>query len=106
MIGSINGFEWVFLIVLALILIGPERLPSYAQQLGRLVRELRKMAQGARDRVREEVGPEMADLADFDPRAYDPRRIIRDAMSDTPPETSSGRSASSPRPVVFDDEAT
>lgn len=85
MIGSINGFEWVILAGVALVVIGPERLPRYARQLGNLIRELREMARGATARVREEVGPEIDDLTSFDPRQYDPRRIIRDVLADDPP---------------------
>lgn len=98
MIGSINGYEWVALLLIALIVIGPERLPGYAKQLGNLVRELRRMARGATARVREEVGPEIEDLTSFDPRQYDPRRIIRDALSDDAP--SNAASSARPRPAT------
>ncbi|WP_454300020.1 twin-arginine translocase TatA/TatE family subunit [Salana multivorans] len=60
--------------------VGPERLPEYARQLGRLVREVKRIAVGAQERVREELGPEIEDLRQYDPRQYDPRRIIREAL--------------------------
>lgn len=82
---GINGGEWVVLIVLAFLLIGPERLPEVAQQLGRLTRELKHLATGAKEKVREELGPEMDDLAVFDPRQYDPRRIVREALMEDEP---------------------
>jgi len=75
----------VFIIlVIALFLIGPERLPQYAAQLAKLVRNLRDMANGAKERMREEMGPEFdeVDWTKLDPRQYDPRRIIRDALLD------------------------
>ncbi len=70
--------------VLAVFLLGPERLPHYAAQLGRLVRQLRDMANGAKDRMRDEMGPEFDDVdwKKLDPRQYDPRRIIREALVD------------------------
>ncbi|HET8795086.1 MAG TPA: twin-arginine translocase TatA/TatE family subunit, partial [Arthrobacter sp.] len=37
---GINGLEFVVLAVIAVLVIGPERLPEYAAQLGRLVKEL------------------------------------------------------------------
>lgn len=82
---DINGAEFVVLLVIVLIVIGPERLPTYAAQLGRLVREVRKMAMGAREQVRAELGPEFDDVdwSKLDPRQYDPRRIVREALSDT-----------------------
>ncbi|WP_454293986.1 trypsin-like peptidase domain-containing protein [Salana multivorans] len=81
-IGSINGWEWVILAVIVLMVVGPERLPEYARQLGRLVREVKRIAVGAQERVREELGPEIEDLRQYDPRQYDPRRIIREALED------------------------
>ena len=72
--------------VIAVFLLGPERLPGYAQKLGALVRNLRQMANGAKDRMREEMGPEFDDVdwRKLDPRQYDPRRIIREALLEDP----------------------
>ncbi|MEE6273675.1 twin-arginine translocase TatA/TatE family subunit [Georgenia sp. MJ206] len=91
----ISGSEAVVLLIIALIVVGPERLPVYAQQLARLARELKKMATGAQERVRTELGDEFADLdlAAFDPRQYDPRRIVREAFM----EDDAGHTASSSR---------
>jgi sec-independent protein translocase protein TatB len=74
----------LIILVIAVFLIGPERLPGYAAQLGRLVKTLRGFADGARDRMREEMGPEFdeVDWRKLDPRQYDPRRIIREALLD------------------------
>lgn len=80
------GFSFDKLLVIAAIavmLVGPTRLPIYAQKLGEFVRNVRKYADTARDRVRDEVGAEVFDDIDWqrlDPRQYDPRRIIRDAL--------------------------
>jgi len=81
-------FEKLLIIgVIAVFLLGPERLPHYAAQLGRLVRSLRDMANGAKDRMREEMGPDFDDVdwKKLDPRQYDPRRIIREALTDADP---------------------
>lgn len=77
------GFEEILIIIgIALVIIGPQRLPDYAEQLGKLVRNLRQMATGATQTIREELGDEIADidLTKFDPRQYDPRRIVREAL--------------------------
>jgi sec-independent protein translocase protein TatB len=73
--------------VIAVFLIGPDRLPGYAAQLARLVKSLRAMADGAKERMREEMGPEFdeVDWKKLDPRQYDPRRIIREALVDEAP---------------------
>lgn len=75
--------------IIAVFLLGPERLPYYASQLGKFVRSMRDFANGAKDRMREEMGPEFDDVdwQKLDPRQYDPRRIIRDALSDADPFT-------------------
>ncbi|TQL47358.1 sec-independent protein translocase protein TatB [Homoserinimonas aerilata] len=80
-------FDKLLLIgVIAVFVLGPERLPYYAAQLGRLVRSLKEMADGAKDRLRDEMGPEFdeVDWKKLDPRQYDPRRIIREALTDAP----------------------
>lgn len=84
---GINGPEFLVLALVALLVVGPERLPKYASQLARLVREVRRMATGAREQVRAELGPEFDDIdwKKLDPRQYDPRRIIREALSDVDP---------------------
>lgn len=92
-------FEKLLIIgVIAVFLLGPERLPHYAAQLGRLVRSLRDMATGAKDRVREEMGPDFDDVdwRKLDPRQYDPRRIIREALTDVDPFAEPEK----PQPVV------
>ena len=71
--------------IIAVFVLGPERLPHFASQLARLVRSARDMANGAKDRMREEMGPEFDDIdwRKLDPRQYDPRRIVREALQDT-----------------------
>jgi sec-independent protein translocase protein TatB len=82
---GINGSEFLVLLAVAAVVLGPERLPQYTQQLTRLIRELRRMAQGAQEKVREELGPEFDDVdwRKLDPRQYDPRRIVREALADS-----------------------
>jgi len=91
----------LIILVIALFLIGPDRLPGYAAQLARLVKTLRGFADGARDRMREEMGPEFdeVDWKKLDPRQYDPRRIIRDALLDDVAPTTKPVSPNAPQPV-------
>lgn len=81
---GINGYEFLLLALIAVIVLGPERLPEYASQLAQLVKGLRRMATGAREQLREEVGSEFDDVdwRKLDPRQYDPRRIIKEALLD------------------------
>jgi sec-independent protein translocase protein TatB len=89
-------FEKLLVIgVLAVFLLGPERLPRYAAGLARLVKGIRNMASGAKERMRDEMGDDFNDVdwRKLDPRQYDPRRIIRDALLDSPPSTARVSSA-------------
>ncbi|MFI6427297.1 twin-arginine translocase TatA/TatE family subunit [Promicromonospora sp. NPDC050880] len=92
---GINGWEFVIIIVVAMLVIGPERLPGYAEQLGSFVRRGRDMLQNAKARVDDELGPEFSDVdwSKLDPRQYDPRKIVRDALLDDGPSTWSRPSA-------------
>lgn len=71
--------------VIAVLLLGPTRLPQYAARLAQFVKTLRSFADTAKERMREEMGPEFDDIEwqKLDPRQYDPRRIIRDALLDS-----------------------
>ncbi len=84
--------------IIALFLIGPDRLPAYSAQFGRLVRQLRDMASGAKDRMRDELGPDFDDMdwKKLDPRQYDPRRIIREALQESPEKTVTTETTSAP----------
>ena len=79
--------------LIAVLIIGPDRLPQLAAQFARLIRSLRDMANGAKERMREEMGPDYDDVdwQKLDPRQYDPRRIIREALlEDEAPPTRPG----------------
>ncbi|WP_426594604.1 twin-arginine translocase TatA/TatE family subunit [Cellulomonas sp. McL0617] len=129
MLFDINGGEWIILLLVAALVIGPARLPGYAEQLGKLVRRGRVFLREAKARVDEELGDEAKDVdwASLDPRRYDPRRIVREALLDDPtppvrpvtkqsastPATTAvrGGAAAAAVPAVpvsppFDDEAT
>ena len=80
-------FEKLLVIgLIAVLLIGPERLPHYAEQFAKLVRRGGELLRDTKSRVEEEMGPEVADVdwRKLDPRQYDPRRIIRDALLEEP----------------------
>ncbi|MGP4031423.1 Sec-independent protein translocase TatB [Pseudarthrobacter sp. 1C304] len=86
---GINGPEFLLLLIIGLLVIGPSRLPEYTQKLANIVKEVRRMASGAREQIKEEVGIDIDDVdwKKYDPRQYDPRRIIKEALleDDTKP---------------------
>jgi sec-independent protein translocase protein TatB len=73
--------------VVAALLLGPERLPRYAESLAALTKRAREWVSSARTRVRDEMGEDFDDVdwRTLDPRQYDPRRIIREALLDDAP---------------------
>ncbi len=81
---GINGWEFVVLAVVGLIVLGPDRLPHYVGDAARLVRKLRGLAQDAQDEVRRELGPEFADLDlnDLDPRRFVTKHLLEIGLDD------------------------
>ncbi|GAB2444618.1 hypothetical protein GCM10027062_25780 [Nocardioides hungaricus] len=75
--------ELAVIAVVAVLVFGPDKLPEFAKQAGQLVRQVRRMANNARDELRAELGPEYADLElrDLDPRTI-VRRHIQEALED------------------------
>ena len=78
---GLSGEKLLILGLIAVFVLGPERLPTYAKQLANLIKSLRKMAEGAKVQLSNEIGEEL-DWKTLDPRQYDPRRIIREALSE------------------------
>src|SRR5690349_9943954 len=66
--------ELMVILVVGLVVFGPDRLPDFARQAGRMVKQVRVMTRQARDDIRAELGPE---YADFELTDLDPRRAIR-----------------------------
>jgi sec-independent protein translocase protein TatB len=70
--------ELAVILVVGIVVFGPDRLPEYARQAGRMVRQLRNMAQSAQNDLRSELGPEFADLklTDLDPRVAIRKHVL------------------------------
>ena len=67
------------LAVLAVVIFGPDQLPRIAGQAGRALRELRRLAEGASQDLREGLGPEFDDfdIADLNPRNFVRKHLWR-----------------------------
>ena len=77
---DINGPEFLLLLVLAVILFGPERLPDLARKAARVVRYLRTMAGSAQEQLSKELGPGFEDLdfRDLNPKAFVQKHLLDD----------------------------
>jgi sec-independent protein translocase protein TatB len=75
------------LVVIAVVIFGPDQLPKVAAQAGRALRELRRLADGARQDLAEGLGPEFQDfdLADLHPRNF-VRKHLLDDLDDLDPD--------------------
>ena len=69
------------LAVIALVVFGPNELPKIAAQAGRALRDLRRIAEGAKADLREGLGPE---FQDFDFEDLNPRRFVQKHLLDEP----------------------
>lgn len=79
MLFNLGPFEIVVLIIVGLVVFGPDRLPDLAKDAARMVKTLRDLAQGARTQLRDELGPELGDL---DLRSLNPRVALQKALFD------------------------
>ncbi|WP_033295122.1 Sec-independent protein translocase protein TatB [Amycolatopsis jejuensis] len=87
MFDSVGWGEILVLIIAGLFILGPERLPEAASWMAKSVRKVREFASGARDQLREEMGPEfdqlrkpLEDLRGL--RNFDPKRVVTQHLFD------------------------
>ena len=67
------------LAVIALVVFGPDQLPKMAAQAGRALRDVRRIAEGARADLQEHLPPE---LSEFDLNELNPRYFVRKHLLD------------------------
>ena len=75
----------LILAVIALIIFGPNELPKIAGQAGRALRDLRRIAEGAKNDLREGLGPEFADfeIEDLNPKRFVQKHFLDDINGDS-----------------------
>lgn len=79
---NIGPMELLVLAVVGLIVLGPDKLPSLARDAARMIRTLRDLSTGARAQLRDELGPEFADLdlSSLNPRTAIQRAVLGDGL--------------------------
>lgn len=115
---GINGGEVIVLLIVAAIVVGPGRMPAFAEQLARAVKSVRSSASRFRADLAESDAGDSVDWSSLDPRKYDPRRIVRDALLESDGPADRPAPAAEARPAAatirlradqlppWDDEAT
>ena len=77
------------LAVIALVVFGPKELPKIASQAGRALRDLRRIAESAKNDLREGLGPEFADfeIEDLNPKRFMQKHLFDEVNGDSDPTT-------------------
>ena len=92
--------ELIGLAILAMILIGPERLPNFAVDAAKFVKRIREMASKATEELKENLGPGFEDLkpTDLNPKSFIKKQLsnVLDDDDDESPTTSKRTSTIDP----------
>jgi TatA/E family protein of Tat protein translocase len=52
-----SGFEWIVILVIALLILGPGKLPDVASAVGKSIREFRKASSDVQEAVKVDTSP-------------------------------------------------
>ena len=90
----------LILAVIALVVFGPNELPKIASQAGKALRDLRKIAEGAKNDLREGLGPEFADfeIEDLNPKRFVQKHFLDDLNGGSAASANQGAAQSPLRP--------
>ncbi|MFE7773866.1 sec-independent translocase [Streptomyces sp. NPDC057445] len=79
MFNDIGALELVTLVVLAVLVFGPDKLPKVIQDVSRFIRKIREFSDNAKHDIRSELGPE---FKDFDFEDLNPKTFIRKQLGE------------------------
>ena len=74
---GLGAGEIAVIVIVAVILWGPEKLPEVARKAARIINFLRQVANNAQTSVRSELGPDFEDFDITDPRGSVRRYVMR-----------------------------
>ena len=77
MFNDIGPLELVTIIVLAVLVFGPDKLPKVIQDVMRTIRKIREFSESAKQDIRQELGPE---FKDFEFEDLNPKTFLRKQM--------------------------
>jgi sec-independent protein translocase protein TatB len=111
---DLSIWKLLVLAVIALVIFGPNELPKIASQAGRALRDLRKIAEGAQNDLREGLGPEFSDfeLGDLNPKRFVQKHFLDDlnggaaAAAAAQPARANGALLAPGESPPFDSDAT
>ncbi|MBW5486192.1 sec-independent translocase [Streptomyces bambusae] len=79
MFNDIGALELVTIVVLGILIFGPEKLPKVIQDIAGVVRKIRAFSDSAKQDIRSELGPE---FKDFEFEDLNPKTFIRKQLSE------------------------
>lgn len=82
MFNDVGPLELVTLIVLAVLVFGPEKLPKMIQDVTRTIRKIREFSESAKADIRDELGPEFKDFEfeDLNPKTFIRKQLDNDEL--------------------------
>ncbi|MDQ0774688.1 sec-independent protein translocase protein TatB [Streptomyces aurantiacus] len=82
MFNDIGPLELVTIVVLAVLVFGPEKLPKMIQDVTRTIRKIRDFSESAKADIREELGPEFKDFEfeDLNPKTFIRKQLDNDEL--------------------------
>ncbi|MFD6291737.1 sec-independent translocase [Streptomyces sp. NPDC060205] len=82
MFNDIGPLELVTIVVLAVLVFGPEKLPKMIQDVTRTIRKIREFSESAKADIREELGPEFKDFEfeDLNPKTFIRKQLDNDEL--------------------------
>ncbi|MEE1756404.1 sec-independent translocase [Streptomyces sp. SP18CS02] len=79
MFNDIGALELAALVVLAVLIFGPDKLPKVIQDVTRFIRKIRDFSESAKEDIRSELGPE---FKDFDFEDLNPKTFLRKQLAE------------------------
>ncbi|MCX5584677.1 sec-independent translocase [Streptomyces erythrochromogenes] len=79
MFNDIGALELVTIVVLAILVFGPDKLPKVIQDVTGFIRKVRAFSDSAKHDIRSELGP---DFKDFEFEDLNPKTFIRKQLSE------------------------
>ncbi|MCT9091045.1 sec-independent translocase [Streptomyces sp. ASQP_92] len=79
MFNDIGPMELGTLVVLAVLIFGPDKLPKLIQDVSNIIRKVRSFSESAKQDIRAELGPE---FKDFEFEDLNPKTFVRKQLMD------------------------
>lgn len=79
-----SATEIAVLIIIAVVMFGPEKVPQYARKAARVFHFIRNIANSTRDQLRQDLGPKYSDLEiqDLNPKVFVAKYLLDDFRED------------------------